>query len=371
LTKLICLLPRLKELDARGLYDYELLHHSVGLLWPIGKGLECLALPAPDLTDDSMVNLGFYNLLEECRTLTEFRLYEWDIYDPETMDVDVTSNFPHIKTLEIHGEGAEDASVDKLLEMFPSLQNLTLHSTYSDVTSWRAALSVIPNTLDCLTLLADSHHFSPADNELHSLVSLTRIHLGQHCYSPSIHLTLQRLKLLKEIHLPSGALNAIGFLSLVTGPSRLLYLEHLILDLDEGSYGPCTTLSGDEVSLESNEDGTTDWKLPHHFDGGELKRGDVACLIEVARSSGIRVEGTILKALKVLKLYCIDSNNRAILAYSGPEDLRRLHKIRMEALRHDYRVPEFDSDSLERDKLEIVEMRLEESNWSVFGFKEK
>jgi len=120
--------------------------------------------------------------------------------------------------------------------------------------------------------------------------------------------------------------------------------------------------------VEENDDGETEWELPAWLNDGFI---DMEHLIVSAESSGIRVEGTILKALEVLKLHCINSNNRAIFAYSGPADLRRLHEIRVDALRYNYKLPELDFDSLERDKLEIVETKMAETGWSVFGFRGK
>ena len=366
------LLPNLEHLDAKDVYYIVDVIESIGRSSSLSRSVTNFVFGAPEVPHgEFMETEDLYKVIQNLESLENLTLYYWNIYDSGILDARDSSVFPQIKTLQIHGEGAEDLSISEIIQMFPLLLDLTLHSTYIDLSRWSYALSLLPRTLESLTLLVEHYGWSPADHDLLPFISLKRIHLDQACFSPTISHIFKQLPLVEKIHLGDGPLDIEAFLCLVIGPSRLVHLRHLILDLDCGSFGPCITIRGTEVVLEENDDGETCWDLPEQFLDGVLDRLSMTRLIEVARSSGIRVEGTILKALKVLKLHCIDSNNRAVLAYSGPTDFRRLHKIRMEALRYDYRFPELDFDSLERDKLEIVETKLEESKWSVFGFKEK
>ncbi|GAA5839453.1 hypothetical protein JCM5353_008705 [Sporobolomyces roseus] len=372
LKKLLPLLPNLDQLDATVFDRFGAVVRSIGNLEPLASTLTSLAVSAPETSDEGFLKLHkLYDLLSHLRSLVTLQVYQWEIYD----DFDLTPKdgtvLPTIKTLEIHGRGAEDDSAAELVSTFPMVANLTLHSTYMDDSSWSIVLPGIPATLESLSLFADHVHFGPVDSFSTALHTLRRIHLGRNCFTPSIHHRLQKLSRLEEIHLGNGLIDAKAFLSLVTGPFRFVHLRHLILDLEGGHFGLCISMGGSEVMVEENEDCVTDWELPEWFEDRFIDRNDMEHLIESARSSGILVEGTVLKALKVLKLFCIDQNNRAILAYSGPADLRRLHNTRMEALRYNYKLPELDFDLLERDKLEIVETKMPGTEWSVFGFRDK
>jgi len=309
-----------------------------------------------------------YDLLCHLRSLVTLQVYQWDLYDLLNATPKDGTVLPPIKTLRIEGRGAEDDSAADLVAVFPSVIDLTLHTTYLDESNWSHILTELPETLESLSLFADYVHFGPVDSFPTALRALRRIHLGEYCWTLSIHRLLQDLSRLEEIHLGDGSLDEEGFLSLVTGSSRLQHLKRLIFDLDYGHFGLCVSVGGTEVMVEENDDGETEWELPAWLNDGFI---DMEHLIVSAESSGIRVKGTILKALEVLKLHCINSNNRAIFAYSGPADLRRLHEIRVDALRYNYKLPELDFDSLERDKLEIVETKMPGTEWSVFGFKDK
>ncbi|GAA5827336.1 hypothetical protein JCM5353_007546 [Sporobolomyces roseus] len=372
LKKLLPLLPNLDQLDATVFERFGGVVRSIGNSEPLASTLTSLAVSAPETSDEGFLKLQkLYDLLSHLRSLVTLQVCQWDIYDDYDLTPKDGTVLPAIKTLEIQGRGAEDHSASTLVAVFPSTIDLTLHTTYLDESNWSHILTELPETLESLSLFADYVHFGPIDSFPTALRALRRIHLGEYCWTLSIHRLLQDHSRLEEVHLDDGSLDIGGFLSLVTGPSRLQHLKRLILDLDYGHFGLCISMGGSEVMVEDNEDGSTEWELPVWLEHELPDRKDMEHLIELARSSGIRVKGTILKALEVLKLHCIDSNNRAILAYSGPADLRRLHEIRMEALRYNYKLPELDFDSLERDKLEIVETKMPGTEWSVFGFKDK
>jgi len=365
-------LSNLVELDACQFQGFNLVVKSVGHLVPLTRGLEVLTLPNPGLTYAGVLDTtNLRETLHPLQSLAKLTIKNWEVYESTVIGDHEFSSFPQVEILQIQGEGAEDSSVTELVGLFPSIVDLALHTMWRDSSLWTGALSDLPKTLVSLSLFAEYDHVLPAESLLTQYESLRRIHLGSTCFSSFVDVTLRQLPLLEEIRLGNGLIDAKAFLSLVTGSSRLVHLRNLILDLDDGHFGLCIAVEDSEVMVEKNEDGETEWELPGYLEEGSLDRVGLAKVVVVAESSGVKVEGTVLKALKVLKLHCVDSNNRAILAYSGPADLRRLHEIRMEALRYNYKLPALDFDSLERDKLEIVETKLPGTGWSVFGFRDK
>jgi len=256
-----------------------------------------------------------------------------------------------------------------------------LNTTYGDVTTYEASLGVLPSTLHSLKLGSEYASISPRDDLLRRFTVLKSLDLDKHCYSIEIHTTLAQLPLLVEIRLGGGTISPIGFINLVSGPTRLSNLKRIALDFGIGSEGRSVSyetsfLYGGNVSME-------DWKLSEDMEAGTGKRGDYVVeltrFVSLAESNGIEVLGTIHEALALVKDYWVEASNRAILALqarSEHRDLRseefdRLRDVRQSAITYGVPLPQLDIDSLDPRRLELDKIELPERDWFMYSVRNR
>ncbi|GAA5852582.1 hypothetical protein JCM5353_006902 [Sporobolomyces roseus] len=202
------------------------------------------------------------------------------------------------------------------------------------------------------------------------------IRLGDRCYSSTIHSALIQLPLLTHVHLGSGSLDPVGFHSLVTGPTRLLSLKSITLDFSPLPRGERTPRPSEIVrGVDGEIDGLgiemRDWRFPAEWSGVPLNVGAYEELDRLAKENGIVIDGTIEVALDWCRNYHLESNNRAVLDAYHRQDLTHLCRIRSSAAEAGVTLPDIAFDSLDTDRLEIVEIDLPEQDWWVLSLRNK
>jgi hypothetical protein len=233
----------------------------------------------------------------------------------------------------------------------------------------------LPITLKSFKLAAISRLIEPSCSSLVRFPFLTSLDLGSHCFPYDIHSILVQLPKLVKLRLCDGALDVVAFKSLVSGPARLSSLESIGLDVDVGEEGtrmvPTSSVTPDDAdALPFMED----WTLPRSLDSEDLydhswQEADalnfveIKELIEVARDNGVEVVGSIHEALSRTEDFYLEASNRAVLAAVRGLGSGALQQVRISARRIGVPLPSFDTESLEFDKLEIVETELPEKEW--------
>ena len=114
-----------------------------------------------------------------------------------------------------------------------------------------------------------------------------------------------------------------------------------------------------------------DWSLSGAHDGHRFDPLGLQQLIEVARENGVVVEGSVLDALENAVAYRIEENNRAIIDVLAEQHFDHLQEVRNFASRDGVSLPPLDLDSLNLDRLEIVEIDLPEQDWYVLSLRNK
>ncbi|GAA5969659.1 hypothetical protein JCM3765_000614 [Sporobolomyces pararoseus] len=163
---------------------------------------------------------------------------------------------------------------------------------------------------------------------------------------------LQQLPQLRKIHLRGGSISPVGFLTLLSGPDRLVHLETIVLDFDI-----CGKSLGPQGGTE--------------FDEAPLQVDQLRQLIDVAAANGVQIEGTIHEALEILEDYWIEKRNRAILlAYGGNDDrFELLQEVRSDAADSGIHLHILDIISLDPTRLELVRIDQPGRDWSMFSLR--
>ncbi|GAA5857465.1 hypothetical protein JCM5353_008648 [Sporobolomyces roseus] len=303
-------------------------------------------------------------------SLRELVLTNWATYDDKYVAGYGLVMLPRLERLRIEGPGAEDRSVSFLTAQCPALRHLALHSTWTDEIYIFGALENQPSSLESLSLSVENGLvvFHDQQDSLERFTQLQSLHLGDHCYDHDVASTLLKLPLLVDIHLGQGALEPDTFLPLVSGPTRLLFLETITLDAESGSIGKKISPPSKHVfdatrELQRCPIEMLDWRLPEQgedvtFQGIGLKR-----LIEVGKENGVTVKGGVLTALQTIEDYHLESNNRDVI-HTYFVDLVRSRQARRNSLEDGFPPP-----SLKFSELEIVEMELPERNWFALDLR--
>lgn len=305
--------------------------------------------------------------------LQQLKVYRFDESSLDSVLQSATA-LPQITQLAIEGTAADTESIRALVDSCPSLLHLDLHSTYPGSTVWEVALSHLPTTLQSLHLCGKGYFVRPFDHLLVRFVQLRSIRLGDRCYSSTIHTALVQLPLLTHIHLGSGSLDPVGCHALVTGATRLLSLQTIPLDFYTLQEGERRQRRSKIVHGVNEENGgldieMRDWRFPAEWSGAPLNVGAYEELDSIAKENGIVIDGTIKVALNWCRNYHLESNNRAVLDAYHRQYLTHLRQIRSSAAQAGVTLPNIDFDSLDTNRLEIVEIDLPGQGWWALSLR--
>jgi len=310
-------------------------------------------------------------------SLRDLNLNDWEIYHDGYVASRRLVILPQLERLRIQGPGAEDHSVSLLTAKCPALVHLALHSTWNEGFYLYDSLDRHPSSLQSLFLSVEKCSDVVDDRQavLERFTQLRSLYLGDYCYNNAVHSTLLNLPLLVDVHLGQGLFNPDDFLPLVSGTSRLLFLETITLDADFGSIGkkisaPSTKGFDATRELERCPVEMIDWRLPEQGEDVTFEAAGLKRLIEVAKENGVTVKGGVLSALQMVDDYHLESHNRAIL-FTYSHTLDHLRKARLDAVRDGVALPPPDLDSLDLDRLEIVEIDLPEQDWYMLSLRNK
>ena len=318
-------------------------------------------------------NIDNLSLFANFPSLRKLRIYDWDETQASLIQRSKTTAIPQVTTLLIEGVAADTETVTFLVDALPGLLHLELYTSYTGYPTFGLSLPYLPTTLRTLRLLSVSRsraatidHFLPRFSQLRS------IRLGSNSHSSTIHSVLLQLPLLAHIQLGFGPLDLAGFLSLVTGPTRLLSLRTVTLDFYVYSEGercqrPSETVRGIDEEVDGFDIEMSDWEFPAEWNGAPLNVGDYEELKRLAKENGILLNGTIKEAIDWCRNYRLELNNRAVLNAYNRQDFTRLRRIRSYAAQTGGVLPNIDFDSLDVNRLEIIEMDLPERDWWVLS----
>jgi len=379
LASLFSVVPNLTHLDCSLLNPlYERTPKMTDLL----SRLQFLAMPIRsdhrEGDNGAYLEIGQLASLRDLPSLRGLVLDNWGIYPDGDVDESERVSLPRIRRLRVEGPGAEDSSVSFLTAQCPALRHLALHSTWTDELYIFPSLKFQPLTLESLSLSVEHGLVVVHDEQsiLERFTQLRSLHLGDHCYDHDVALTLLKLPLLVDIHLGQGLLEPDTFLPLLSGPTRLLFLKSIILDADFGNIGkkisaPSTKGFDATRELQRCPIEMIDWRLPEQGEDVTFEVMGLKRLIEAGKENGVTVKGGVLTALQMVDDYHIEANNRAILFTYTHHTLDHLHEARGAASQDGVALPPPDLDSLDIDRLEIVEIDVPEQDWYMLSLRNK
>jgi len=337
------------------------------------------------LGDFGALDLGRFHYLSSLSSLSTLNVLDWEEYDGTYFKwEDKRFQLPHLKNLQIKGDGAGYSTIKGLIDLCPALNSVHLHiDNGPDVMTFSEAVSTLPSTLEDLTLGCGPERVldEPTDHLLFRFTQLRSLDLDKSCYLETIHLLLSKLPLLVSIRLAHGTISPFGFLSLVAGPTRLVNLKQICFDFDEGFVGIRTDFRKRTHREGFSRWSRETWRLPNDpskRDEVEEEEGYVPGLKElimVAERNGVRIRGSIHGMLENTEGYWIEANNQAIVRIcldNSSEHLARLRYVHARATRAGSFLPPLDFDSLERTHLElknISSIDLPKRKWYIYSLK--
>ncbi|GAA5982543.1 hypothetical protein JCM5350_006109 [Sporobolomyces pararoseus] len=370
LEKLFPHLPNLQhfELDSG---EITISSRSTNLFSTLTKITSIITEPT---WENFALNLDGFAFLSNLPSLNRLEIRKWPANSTLYSDSRLVFQLPHVKTLKVEGEGAEEWTVADLVALCPALIHLEIETTWSDEIDFDKLIEKVSANLESIRLSSRAYlaEFSP--RLLLRFPNLRHVDLGDGYYPDSIGVVLQQLPQLEKIRLEGGSISSSDLVSLVSAPSRVVHLKSIILDPWVGKRGR-HVLESTVESLDYLEMG--DWNIPRAskrhegdewFDWQGLKQ-----FISVAEENGVKIEGTIHEALENLEDYWIEKNNRGILlVYNGDFDyLEELHYVHLEALEVGITLPTLDIESLDPDRLKLVKIDQPGRDWSIFSLKNR
>ncbi|GAA5877261.1 hypothetical protein JCM1840_003036 [Sporobolomyces johnsonii] len=235
-----------------------------------------------------------------------------------------------IHQLTLRGEGVYLPSAARLPNSCPSLRSLTLDCTVH-APQFSLILPRLSTTLTSLSLktLAFYDDFTqPCDTLLPRFSNLEHLYLGEATFSSAIFDVVKQLPALTSLGFGPGALFDTWRLeALINGPARLAALKHLTLDVVYGKRGYRMQEDGGGVlhpeHYKSDWDIAPDWVEPLFTcppDVPDFSYNSVVTLLTLAKQNGVRVDGTSVKAVEVMREYWAELTNCGGLEPDSPSD---------------------------------------------------
>jgi len=208
------------------------------------------------------------------------------------------------------------ANAQFILNRFPNVQKLTLHSRKYDPFDFEPLLRDLsrspPHLLTTLTLTSSAYFLDlseilpprPCDKFFPYFPNLTYLYLARFAFSPEIGTSLRKLPRLETLGFGPGAiLEEERIKALVIGSSRIVSLKTILLDQVKGKIG--WSAKEDRIlhddHAESEYHLAPDWEKPDFDFGGDgtFTVDGVEEMIAEIQEAGIKVEGTVIQAIKV------------------------------------------------------------------------
>ncbi|GAA5965596.1 hypothetical protein JCM3765_004747 [Sporobolomyces pararoseus] len=274
----------------------------------------------------------------------------------------------HLSQLTIVGAYADDSAIASFCLLCPSLRALKLEATHPD---YENLLKSLPLHIVNLELLPDGPT-TPVDSFLPPFNQLRSLSLGCQLYSPNLLSNISGLLHLERLVLGEGfttVSDLLPFVSASTRPPSLLELElNLFRVAIGGRFDPQEHKEDVPEYMRDGDLVDDNWSLIGLSFG--VTRGltieQIEAVIGMAREEGIKVRGTILKALEVAKAYLLEVANVAIWHCWRGKSFQYMVLMKELFTPRCHRLPSIDFDffdSLDPSKLNLVRTELPEEGW--------
>jgi len=230
-------------------------------------------------------------------------------------------------------------------------------------------LEILSPSLTHLELnIKNNHEGNPCGQELLRFVHLQRLSIGSSLFPYDLPKYLKSSLGLESLTLGEGHVSVDGLIQLIRELPSLGYLK---LDSFSGFIG--SRLEVDVTRCQASgllaaderfgDDWDSDWDLPSFSNAGvEANAFESAReMLRVAEEAGVRVEGSIVEAVRVMEAYYLELANVAIYRCFRDKTLDHYLEVRTHNL--DDRLPSLDLDSLDPTRLKIRKIDLEEEGW--------
>ncbi|GAA5989064.1 hypothetical protein JCM5350_003645 [Sporobolomyces pararoseus] len=306
--------------------------------------------------------LRFFNSFIQLRSLT---LTSYKVDDDGRL-MYAPASLPFLTELSVSGWAADNDTVAEFCRYCPQLSKLSLST---DDPGYDRLLPRLPSTITSLSLLNANGIEDPiqfdCDDQLHRFPNLTSLTLGNYLFSSNLpHYLNSHHTRLEHLDLGRGKISADGMVEfLERGDSRLKSLKlDLIEPGHESSAGGKDTLrTGRYLAPDPEESLLSDIIRPE-FDskGGEFTFDGAQNIIAVAKEKGIKVKGSLGKAVRFYLPFMVEVSNDAILKCFRDENFRHYIKLQ-EQPEYEHALPPLDLDNLDPHNLELVQKRSEET----------
>jgi hypothetical protein len=221
------------------------------------------------------------------------------VIEPVKLEDMTVHRLPNIETLVLCGDCISGYHSQRLFKACSALRTVILDDASTG--DFCATLHLLPETLTHLELRTDkapyTHDQPPSDALFLRFPSLRTLYLGEGTFGDALFSVLCRLPLLTSLGFGEGAyIPAEDILAFVNGPSPLLSLKTLTLDIVRGKRGWTIWDHGNPPSFNEVLMGPG-WECPR-FDDNFLPR-PVQEAIWSARKKGVAVEGTVEDACSI------------------------------------------------------------------------
>jgi hypothetical protein len=320
-------------------------------------------------------NLDTLAIVQEHPSLCELSIKCWDNQGLEDIRKNRSFTLPGITSLWIDGDTANKASVKAITELCPSLSHVHLSNVSGRRVDYGNVLPHLPTSLHSLSLRATLPNVSSCDPYLPRFTSLRSIDLGNKLFSSSIDRVLSQLPLLEKIKLGYGTINLDRFSSLIHGPVRLQHLRQVDLNLYPAIFGlrvaPSNLDRIKAVGFQAPRP-REGWskRLEDPNDWQKIEK-DLAGLVKVGKKNGIVVNADIAAFDKYRQAYDLEIHNRSVLVAFCRRSPHLIATAQLLARDRSWLPLQADLDSLDPERLELVETPVPELNWFVFSLKNK
>ncbi|GAA6042568.1 hypothetical protein JCM8097_003135 [Rhodosporidiobolus ruineniae] len=276
--------------------------------------------------------LSSYSALRSLSIISNQKLDELMKIKPEQRQVEPLRR---IEELSLMSEGVSGPIVLNLLHACPSLTHLHLDNTSDNPTfdPLLARLSAGLTSLELRSRAFFDDFRKPVDDLLLRFTLLEHLYLGEGTFSPSILNTVRSLPRLSSLGFGKGAIiSSKELTSLVIGSRQMKQLKLLTLDVVSGKVGWRTLWDGKmRLHPDAHPRWHTGpgWEIPRFTrPGTEFHDQDLEAVFAAAETSGIRVEGSTVEAVKVMDEW-YEELGLAGVAYATEtgdfDELRRVH----------------------------------------------
>ena len=285
-------------------------------------------------------------------------------------DTNGLSTLPLLTHLTVSGTYAESLSIASFCTLCPSLTHLTLYCTSPD---YPPLLNILPTSLISLELHSrDTYDQETCRGELSRFTHLRHLSIGSFLFSYNLPRYLDTISALESLEIGEGHVSIDGLIGLL---DKLPTLRHLRLDLLNGSIGSRLEVEVGTGYVEAKgippaeERLAVDWGIPGFMYTEEYGTTLEAAqkLLNRARDAGVRVEGSILEAVRVMNALNLEIANVAIYRCFEYRTFHHYTSLKVDNITD--RLPPLDLDSLDPNNLKLVKTELPDEGWFALSLK--